>query len=676
MGRAKLGFVVGQRIPRLACLALVGGASCQGAIELPPPTAKQQPTSAVTAAPPSAPTTPPLEGTAGPGPSPEATEILESLRARFGESTAGIPGDLPAGSAEGFRLVPGGLRPQFPSTERATARVLLPKTAGGAFHVEDVASGLGVDVAMPGTRQVNALVGDGYAVYPRAHRSGATLLHLAHPSGLEDYVSFKASPRRASVSYTFTPSGSVKGLRLVENTLELLDAGGAPRVRVAPPYIVGANGAHVDARLAIEGCAVDRDPSGPWGREVTAPGASHCTLRVSWRGDSVTYPAILDPRWTSTATTMTAHRQGHTATTLPSGKVLVTGGSDGTNALSSAELYDPTTKSWSVTGGFGGVRQLHTAVLLGTNSNSQTSGKVLIAGGWNAGTLASGAAVNTAQLYSPSAGTWIAATGLGTNQQRYLHTATVLANGQVLVAGGMSGTALSTTLDSALVFDPTSGTGTWTATTTMSSKAANHTATVLGSGPLANKVVVVGGHNSMATASVVQLFTPGANPNWTTAGINQLTTAREGHTATMLANGQVLVAGGKSGNTLISATFVLNPAQNPATWAAAGSLNGQRQGHTATLLSSSKLSNGSVLLVGGTSTTTNSAELWNGSTTWTATTPLASIVQSRATASLLGDGTVLIAAAPERPRSARRSSTIRPGRSLARIAASARRASA
>jgi hypothetical protein len=49
----------------------------------------------------------------------------------------------------------------------------------------------------------------------------------------------------------------VKGLRLVANTLEMLDGGGAPRLRVAPPYLVGADGIQTDATLAVEGCAVD-----------------------------------------------------------------------------------------------------------------------------------------------------------------------------------------------------------------------------------------------------------------------------------------------------------------------------------------------------------------------------------------------------------------------------------
>ena len=101
------------------------------------------------------------------------------------------------------------------------------------------------------------------------------------------------------------------GLRLVGGTLEVLDAAGTPRLRVAPPYIVGADGASTDATLAVTGCAVDTNPAPPWGRAVTAPGARVCQVKVSWPGSGVAYPAILDPRWTTTGSMGTA-RQDHT----------------------------------------------------------------------------------------------------------------------------------------------------------------------------------------------------------------------------------------------------------------------------------------------------------------------------------------------------------------------------
>jgi large repetitive protein len=76
--------------------------------------------------------------------------------------------------------------------------------------------------------------------------------------------------------------------------------------------------------------------------------------------------------WSATAS-MTRARSQHTATLLPSGKVLVTGGT-ATGPIAAAELFNPTTGTWSATGSMARARRQHTATLL-------PSGKVLVAGG-------------------------------------------------------------------------------------------------------------------------------------------------------------------------------------------------------------------------------------------------------------------------------------------------------
>src|SRR5581483_3814518 len=156
----------------------------------------------------------------------------------------------------------------------------------------DSASGLAVDVRLAGARAVVAQPADGYLVYAGGHESGATVLHRASPDGVEDLLCFDDRPKLSQVSYQLALTGQTKGLRLVSNTLELLDAGGAPRLRVTPPYLEGADGARTDAVLAVEGCAVDRSPAAPWGRAPIAPGATTCTLRVSWDDGLVKYPAV------------------------------------------------------------------------------------------------------------------------------------------------------------------------------------------------------------------------------------------------------------------------------------------------------------------------------------------------------------------------------------------------
>ena len=132
-----------------------------------------------------------------------------------------------------------------------------------------------------------------------ARRSlGGRRLHRPHPLGDEDFVYFAREPERQALAYRVDVS-RVAGLRLVSRTLEFLDPGGAPRLRVAPPFVVDAGGRRLPANLAV-GCAADVSPRAPWGRPVTPPGASSCVVTVSWARAGVRYPALVDPQWTST----------------------------------------------------------------------------------------------------------------------------------------------------------------------------------------------------------------------------------------------------------------------------------------------------------------------------------------------------------------------------------------
>src|SRR5262249_9613003 len=140
------------------------------------------------------------------------------------------------------------------------------------------------------------------------------------------------------------------------------------------------DGVEHSARLAVEGCAVDRSTAAPWERPPTPAGAETCTLAISWDDSRVAYPAVLDPAWSSTASLATA-RARHTATVLNTGRVLVAGGTNaaGTAALRSAEVYDPATRTWATTGNMVQPRVQHTATL-------RQSGAVAVIGGWNLST--------------------------------------------------------------------------------------------------------------------------------------------------------------------------------------------------------------------------------------------------------------------------------------------------
>jgi len=269
--------------------------------------------------------------------------------------------------------------------------------------------------------------------------------------------------------------------------------------------------------------------------------------------------------WTTTGSLNTGRYQ-HTATLLPSGKVLVAGGVGSVGDLSSAELYDPTTGNWTGTGDLSTARSLHTATLL-------PSGKVLIAGG-----IGIGGELASAELYDPATGIWSTTGSLA--QAREFHTATLLPSGKVLVAGGRDNFVQ---LASADLYNP--ATGTWSAARSLATARDSHTATLLPSG----EVLVAGGFGGNASA---ELYDP-ATGTWSATG--SLITARGGHTATLLPNGEVLAAAGFSVNypyPPLSSAELYDPAAG--TWASATSLADVRSGHTATLLS-----NGDVLVAGG-----------------------------------------------------------------------------
>ena len=237
---------------------------------------------------------------------------------------------------------------------------------------------------------------------------------------------------------------------------------------------------------------------------------------------SQSVPAHAPGRWKVTGDLGTA-RYLHKATLLPNGQVLAVGGLGSNNpfeVFASAELYDPMIGMWTETGNMSTKRWLHTATLL-------LNGQVLVAGGdTSPGYLAS------VELYDPATGMWTETGSMSTPRER--HTATLLPNGQVLVAGGVS-----PTLSSAELYDP--ATGVWMSTGSMTMARSRHTATLLPNG----KVLVAAGSSDVTGGNLTsaELYDP-ATGVWTATG--SLATARSSHTATLLPNGQVLVAAGDS----------------------------------------------------------------------------------------------------------------------------------
>lgn len=294
--------------------------------------------------------------------------------------------------------------------------------------------------------------------------------------------------------------------------------------------------------------------------------------------------------WTKIGAT---NRANHTATLLRSGAVLVAGGcmkpgENGacTSPSSSVELYDPASRTWSATSKMTAGRAGHTATLL-------ADGKVLVVGGTTIPGLG-------AEVYDPKSRTWARA-GTEVPERPYGHTATLLRNGQVLLTGGTV-SAAGKPEATAHLYDPS--TTAWSSATDMAMPRAYHTATRLPSG----KVLVVGGTAAPGSAYVgAELYDP-AGRSWAGAGGGD-PVARARHTATLLPNGQVLVAGGVDAVALAPALTLASAeiysfgepagtgADSGPAWQPTESLPAGRYSHTATLLKS-----GVVLVTGGSDT--------------------------------------------------------------------------
>jgi phosphatidylserine/phosphatidylglycerophosphate/cardiolipin synthase-like enzyme len=268
---------------------------------------------------------------------------------------------------------------------------------------------------------------------------------------------------------------------------------------------------------------------------------------------------VFDPATSSFAATgsLTEPRSMHTATVLADGRVLVTGGGaispagEQEPALISAEIWDPSTGTFSAAGSMTMPRALHTATLL-------QDGRVLLAGG-------SEKALDSAELFDPATGTFTATGSLA--KGRGMHTATPLADGRVLLVGGIGGDLdLSGSGDSgkplpiAEVYDP--ATGTFTETGKLTSRRWMHSSTLLQDG----RVLIVGGVSTdmQSQLTAVEIYDP-ATGTFTEAG--DLPVPYALHSALLLPDGRVLLAGGanQSGAGDLSTMTMYSGIYEPAT---------------------------------------------------------------------------------------------------------------
>jgi len=366
------------------------------------------------------------------------------------------------------------------------------------------------------------------------------------PPGIQNVL-----PERGIAGTTFT--GTIIGANLLNNVTSVIVGGGGVTVTILdgrtswtlPVQFTIANDAAIGVRsvsiIAPAGSATN-------GRGFTVVGGGWSPTGNLFRprrpatvlldgtvlaaGGCLGSAELYNPatgNWSATGF-LTTSRGGQTATLLPNGKVLVAGGVDVlcSSPVQTAEIYDPATRSWTAVPPMRFARMQHTATLLPT-------GKVLIIGGYPGGP-GGGPPFSSAELFDPDSLSWSPAADMPTGRTR--HTVTVLANGKILIAGGVtdvSPTGTTTFSNSAVLYDPVSNS--WTSTGAMSTYRQNYAASILPDG----RVLVAGGGAGIKTAEIY-------DPNlgiWTSAGA--MAFARYNHAAVTLPNGKVLVTGGADG---------------------------------------------------------------------------------------------------------------------------------
>jgi hypothetical protein len=278
---------------------------------------------------------------------------------------------------------------------------------------------------------------------------------------------------------------------------------------------------------------------------------------------------------------------------LADGRVLASGGHDGTRTLSSCELFDPATSQWTAAGSLKVARRNHAAVTL-------ADGRVLVAGGSPqqlVGMLAS------VELFDPATGEWTLAAPMSV--PRIDPTAVLLADGRVLVAGGSDLDRRQ--LRSAELFDPVSGT--WTLAE----------APGWGHSGAQAAVLLADGRALFVSGMQAELFVPSTG-RWVKAGPagGAAGTHRSEHTVTRLMDGRVLVVGGSTSRAAETAEL-FDPTTD--TWTLVAPPHMPRESHGAVLTA-----DGSVLVVGGahfSTGTLSSAERFEPATgTWSLVTSL------------------------------------------------------
>jgi hypothetical protein len=339
--------------------------------------------------------------------------------------------------------------------------------------------------------------------------------------------------------------------------------------------------------LVVVSCGAPPHPTGsPLAVQTSSTPLSTPSSSAPIPPEAVAPPGVATPppagRW-ELLPPMSVARLDFTATLMTEGRVLIVGGrtqpfayAPSGSPTAQVEIFDPATKRFSAAASLGVARSGHTATLL-------PSGKVLVAGG-------DGGGLGTAEIYDPSSGGWTATAPM--NYRRTDHAAALIAFGKVLVTGGSASTYIGISPGGsaaaklpAEIYDPSADQWSTVATPAFD-RPVRPTATVLRDG----RVLVVGGQymwNSPDEAKESsEIYDPIFN-TWTATTPEVRTGARQFHTATLLSSGRVLVAGGMRDLHATGFAVVYDPASD--SWTQLPNMNGNRCGQGAQLLSSGRV---------------------------------------------------------------------------------------
>ena len=556
------------------------------------------------------------------GAAPAAQAVVERIKQRFPKArgwfklTAGIRVAEDRGA-----LAPDWETIRHPAVVRRdpAGRRLMPRLglrADAPMEVGvDPEPGLWVRATPLDAAPVAAEVGEGVVVYPGAY-GASDLLYKLTPTHVDEYVWVPDASAPHRFRYRLERGPAVAALRWSPDAVEVIDAQGAARVRIARPFARSVDGTRREGTIRLDGDVL--------------------TLDVNL--DGLAFPVIIDPDWTLTAflqegrfayplfplpggqalaaggcslvkcpaglgipsckpvlssverfdgqgawsyaAPMNQPRFAYAGGPLPDGQVLVAGGCIGdlcSGTTDGVELYDPQLNLWAAGPSLASPRAYGSAAPL-------PGGDLLVAGGCDPL-----GCTGSVEIYDVQGKRWRAAAPLA--QPRGFHKAVALLDGRVLVTGGCADLACTHVLDGAEVYDPLADR--WSSAGTMSGPRASHSATLLADGD----VLVVGGCSTVDCVPTLETVDRWSFARGVWAPDAPIKVPRHDHVAARLADTTVVVAGGcAEPGPLKTSCTATSEVYDPdlRRWSMGGPIAAPRAYHAG-----STLDDGTVLIAGG-----------------------------------------------------------------------------